>query len=245
MDKGGKEMPKGALLTDDVKILIAKVYKKYPKWKAPMVRNEVDYLLHGKKLTGWPSLSSVQKILAILRKPREPSPLDKPWSSSSMAEHPIPPEALPVVLGLWVWTRENLDIDLSIREAQWAARLYAVTKNMPVHFLSIISRAHAITEIIYELMGVSRRTWHSADLELFALMTGQEITPERMKKILREEGEEEEEMFLGLTDKEWSDMQHIFQSAGVKVDFYKRFKKWEGQSSKKEVKNERTHNQEG
>jgi hypothetical protein len=102
-------MAKGPLVTDAVEVLIAAVYQKHPKWKAPVVRNEVDFHLHKdnpKLPPGWPSLSTVQKVLAKVRKPRSPDPQEKPWSIATLGDYPIPPEALPKVLELWKYTLE-------------------------------------------------------------------------------------------------------------------------------------------
>jgi hypothetical protein len=93
---------KGALITDRVKILIAKVHREHPKWKAPMVRNEVDYLLHDEKPTGWPSLSTVQKVLAEVRKNEgQPSPEDKPWHMGMLNEYPMSPEEVSAIFRVW------------------------------------------------------------------------------------------------------------------------------------------------
>ena len=110
-----------------------------------------------------------------------------------MAKYPIPAEALPSILQLWVWTRENLNVEFTIREAQWAARLYTVAKSMRV--LSYCSRTHTLGEILYEQIGAPYESSQCAsanlDLQMFGLMTGQELTPEREKKI------------LGLSDERW------------------------------------------
>lgn len=95
-------MAKGPLITPQVEALIASVYEQHPKWKAPMVRNEVESILRKKNRNspkGWPSLSIIQKTLATVRKNlANPSPEDEPWSLSSLGEFPIPPEALPKVV---------------------------------------------------------------------------------------------------------------------------------------------------
>ena len=116
-------MAKGPIVTAEVEALIASVYQNHPKWKAPEVRNEVGFILRKNKPdlpSNWPSLSTVQKVLAIVRKKMKETPvdpLDKPWSTASMAEYPIPAEALPFVLRLWVWTAENLNAKFTIRQA--------------------------------------------------------------------------------------------------------------------------------
>jgi hypothetical protein len=233
-------MAKGPIVTTEVEAFIASVYQKHPKWKASEVRNEVSHILHKnnpKLPSRWPSLSTIQKVLAIVRKnmkEKPADPRDKPWSTASIAKYPIHAEALPSILQLWVWTRENLDIEFSVRQAQWAARLYTVIKDIPT--LSFISRIYAFTEINYEQIGASFEYIHSVDLTMFGLITGQEITPERAKKIL---GQEEESLFVGITDEEWLDWQektkliesHLGDGLSICTDV----------KNKREAQNERTH----
>lgn len=197
-------MAKGPIITSAVQALINSVYQKHPKWKAPEVHNEVKYILHkddSKLPSGWPSLSTVQKVLAIVRKKmkEEPEdPLDEPWSTASMVKYPIPAESLPSILQIWVWAWENVNYEITIRDVQWAARLYTVIKDIPL--LSFISVSFAATETVHEDVGVSFETSHSADLFMFGLMTGQEITSERIKKTL---GLEYHEALIKHLDREW------------------------------------------
>jgi hypothetical protein len=195
-------MARGPIVTDQVQVLIASVYKKHPKWKAPEVRNEVSFLVrknNPKLPSNWPSLSTVQKILATVRKNMKellPSPRDKPWSTASMVKYPIPPEALPSVLQTWAWVRENTTGIFTIRQAQWVARLYAITKD--IGLLAFMSRNHATMEFLSETTEVSYIDCHNVDLTLFGLVIEQEITPERQKRILRLS----EEQWLALKEAE-------------------------------------------
>ena len=138
-------MAKGPIVTPEIEARIAAVYQKHPKWKAPTVRNEVEHLLHTKNARypkGWPSLSTVQKVLAVVRKRADmPSPQDEPWSLSTLDDYPIPPEALQRVLEEYKRCKEGgrfIDSDaftvspgdafpyLTIRQAKWVARLSKV-----------------------------------------------------------------------------------------------------------------------
>lgn len=162
-------MAKGPLVTDEIKALIASVYQKHPKWKAPVVRNEVSYILREKnpKLPpGWPSLSTVQKVLAIVREPHLDL-LDKPWSLATMDNpdnYPISPEALPAVLEVWKsrleewksrtgqWeSRIEQEVSFTIREAKWVARLSALFKD-DLQRLSKLASQYARLELIYQLI---------------------------------------------------------------------------------------------
>jgi hypothetical protein len=146
-------MAKAPLVTDAVRALIARVHQKYPKWKAPKVQKEVTYLLHKdnpKLPPGWPSLSTVQKVLALIRKNRLVDPKDKPWSLSSLAEYPIPPEALPTVMSSYKKRLAEDDV-LPIREALWTARLYKLID--PPDLVRDWAFLYALDEMISELQG--------------------------------------------------------------------------------------------
>ncbi|MFC1955485.1 hypothetical protein ACFLWZ_02985 [Chloroflexota bacterium] len=214
-------MAKGPLVTPQVEFAIATIYKKHPKWKAPMVRNEVDYILHKRdpKLPPkWPSLSTIQKILATLRnKESEDSPLDKPWSVASLVKYPIPAEALPSILQLWVWVHENAAfVEFTIRWALWAARFYAITKDMET--LASLSFRFEVIEGLFEQLGkpYEYHEWHDSkweDLAMFRMVTGQELTPDQQKKI------------LGLSYEEWAKWQErlgqFLEISEKKLDFVK------------------------
>ncbi|MFC2024463.1 hypothetical protein ACFLTJ_02660 [Chloroflexota bacterium] len=182
-------MAKGAIITDDVRATIASVFIKHPEFRAKEIQEEVNRQL--RQITpnispDWPGLSTIQKEVARLRKKKvarspELKELDMSWSVISMAKYPISPEALPSVLQVWVWTRENRDRVFTIREAQWAARLYKTIK--PIEQLAKLSRTYALLENIFQLTEKGSGS-HSTDLEIFRVTTGQEITPERERKIM-------------------------------------------------------------
>jgi len=158
-------MAKGPPITDTVEAIIASVYQKHPKWKAPAVRNVVDDILHKddpKLPPGWPSLSSVQKVLATVRKPHD-NPQDKPWSTAMLKDNPISPEALAVVLKVWKFRIEKGDT-FTIREAKWAARLYRVETGLEqdTERLFFLASRHARTEIIFDLID---RPFDSTELD--------------------------------------------------------------------------------
>lgn len=154
-------MAKGPPITDGVEAVIAAVYQKHSKWKAPAVRNEVDCILHKgnpKLPPRWPSLSAVQKVLATVRKPHD-NPQDKPWSTATLDSYPIPPEVLSVVLKVRKLCIEKGQ-GFSIREAKWVARLSALEQD--TERLSFKASRHARTELMFELIG---RPFDSTELD--------------------------------------------------------------------------------
>ncbi len=131
-------MAKGPIVTPAVETFIASVYRKHPKWKAKEVRNWTisEFKRKNPNLPkDWPSLSTVQKVLAIVRKKMKETPIhpeDKRWTMGMLSEYPIPPDAIPAVLKVWKLREEykyrfrkieGFDFSLTIRQAKWVSRL--------------------------------------------------------------------------------------------------------------------------
>lgn len=171
-------MAKGAHLTLEVKKLIAQIYLEHPDYGPTKIREK---LLKRMKETGldqifgpnWPKISTVGKVITEIRKTddarlTESKAVDRPWRVLDIAQYPIPPETLPVVLE--AWARELLeDNPLTIREVLWIARLYCVSKDRKDEVVPAVpdgeeplddigtatrsAKAYAMDEIIYEFIG--------------------------------------------------------------------------------------------
>ena len=147
-------MGKGPLITAVVEALIGGVYQKHPKWKAPEVRSEVSLILrqeNPKLPSGWPSLSTVQKVLATVRRKAKElpkKPLDQPWGMGTLDKNPISPEAVPAVLRVWKSCFEK-GVGFTIREARWAAWLSGLIAD--TEKLSTTASWYARTELMFEL----------------------------------------------------------------------------------------------
>ena len=203
-------MAKGPEITDELKAFIYKVHEQHPAWTNQEIRNWVLAKVHENKPSlpkEWPSKYVIDRIMPKIREQVKqsklnPNPIDGPWSTTTLAQYPIPPEALPHVLDVWAWTRINLHRNLTIREIQWAARLYAL--GMPDPVLSFHCRTYAATEKIYEQTGAALEPWPAFDADLFVCATKQEITPDQLDKILtKDELEEKMEVRLSLSEVEW------------------------------------------
>ncbi len=128
-------MPKGPRVTPEIEQLIARVYIEHNGWTAKQVRNEVHERLkrenpaliqaHAK----FPSVSIVEKKLASLKtKGIAPQTEDRYWTRVTLAQYPMPPDALPAVLKVWAEALRK-DKPLTIRQAKWAAQLCRVFKD--------------------------------------------------------------------------------------------------------------------
>jgi len=177
-------MARGLIVTTEVEYIIASVYQKHPKWKATEVRNEVSHILrksNPKLPSGWPGLSTVQKVLAIVRKPQV-DPQSKPWSMATLNEYPIPPDAIPSVLKVWEYLDyivcevglDELAFDptLTIRGAKWAGRLAHVIDDIEV--LSFWASEYAFVEQTLQYLGKPFDS-HVLDDEL--MKPGKQVVP--------------------------------------------------------------------
>jgi hypothetical protein len=164
-------------------------------------------------------------------------------------------------LALWGWMRETLDYDLSIREAQWAARLNAAADKVPIGEFSIYCRAHATTEMIYERIGASRQPWPHLDLTMLKHIFGTKMTPEQEKKILGKDKEVPDELIITIAETEVASAKQSTEQRGVIFEIYEKggkrekrealmlynlvadelLNKAEASGKQSEVKNERKH----
>lgn len=147
---------RSVLLSPETKALIARIYLENPKQKAPQVRLKVWKVTHEENPAlpkNWPSLSSIQKELAnIRRKMNEPSPEDKPWTLDTLRDrdNPISPEALPKVFQIWLFNQERSYYPpLTVREATWIAQLSGMTGD--IELLRLMAEMCAEWELIGEL----------------------------------------------------------------------------------------------
>jgi len=121
-------MSKGPYLTEDVRLRIALIARAHTDWKAGAIREELLTQLAasgGWYEPNWPSKSTVEKEVRRLRA-SEAQPLldeqDQPWSLVAVAGYEVPPDALPIVFEACA-ERLAAGTPLTIREAQWVARL--------------------------------------------------------------------------------------------------------------------------
>lgn len=72
-----------------------------------------------------PEIEVLERKISHYRQHAIDYPEDKPWSMATLDKHPIPPEAIPAVLACWK-RRVQSGAILTIREAKWVSRLYAL-----------------------------------------------------------------------------------------------------------------------
>jgi len=72
-----------------------------------------------------PEIEVLERKISHYRKQAMNYPEDEPWSMATMDKYPIPPQAIPAVLACWKRCVQN-DTALTIREAKWVSRLYAL-----------------------------------------------------------------------------------------------------------------------
>jgi hypothetical protein len=72
-----------------------------------------------------PEIEVLERKISRYRKQAIDYPEDEPWSMATLDKHPISPEAIPAVLACWKQLAQS-DTLLTIREAKWVSRLYAL-----------------------------------------------------------------------------------------------------------------------
>jgi hypothetical protein len=181
-------MAKGRIVDDTTRLLIARVYRQHPEWRAKEVQVEVNKRLG----QDWPGLSVVQKELTKIREhARIDNPEDKPWSVATLDQYPMSPEALAIVFTVWKFHVERDWSPLTIREAKWVSRLSGIKKpagltSADEEYLSIWARRYADIELLCEIVGRPFNTSFIDRLLMglpIRLGTPSYFTPEEMKKL--------------------------------------------------------------
>lgn len=72
-----------------------------------------------------PEIEVLERKISYYRKHAIDDPEDKPWSMATIDEYPVPPQAIPAILACWKQCFQD-DTVLTIREAKWISRLYAL-----------------------------------------------------------------------------------------------------------------------
>lgn len=193
----GVTMARGRKVTAEVRDLIVRVHDQNRKLTAGKVREAVEGTLQGSRAyeslrpirKGWPSLSTVQKVLADFheregKRSNEEKDQDGPWGLSTLGKYPIPPEAVPVVLDVSMQSQQPL----TIREAKWIGRLYVLLsaiasrqkKEPTIALIEGMATYYATTERINALMG--ERAPATMDEILWSFLTGRESMDEVAKR---------------------------------------------------------------
>jgi len=152
-----------------------------------------------------PEVSTLEKKISKTRADisSKPDLRDKPWTIHSMVEYPIAAEALPSVLQVWFLVQDN-DGSLSIRDAQWVARLYAAIKD--IEYLCSYSMMMSLTEKLADVAGIEDFMGSRiANLHVFSIMTGHIIT------------REEEERVSGLSTETWRQAEELWPNSHEQV----------------------------
>ena len=151
-------MAKGPIITDEVRLLISEVHIAHPHWRAKDVQHEVNERMRGKG----PKISAIQKQLTTVRKASVSvsKSLEAPWSIAVSADFDIPLETNEVLMKIWKWC-VVVGMTLTIREAQWVARLRGVTPDDLLYSLAV---RYARREQVCQLLG--REEIYTTDLDI-------------------------------------------------------------------------------
>jgi len=154
-------MAKGPIITDEVRLLISEVHIAHPHWQAKDVQHEVNVRMRGKG----PRISAIQKQLTTVRKASASvsKSLEAPWSIAVSADYGIPLETNEVLMKIWKWCAV-VGMTLTIREAQWVARLRGIVPDDIIYSRAI---KYARREQVCQLLG--REEIYTTDLDIFSV----------------------------------------------------------------------------
>ncbi len=175
-------MAKGPIITDEVKQIIASVYLANIDWRAKEIQREVNNLCKGRG--SW--LSAVQKVLTKVRRSYDELAQhweEDTWSLFSYYHFEVPPDALPIVLQVWLRARIDDKMPVTNREVKWVVRLYKVIND--VKMLKNRAKDLAINELIGEILGIEMMGHPGRPLHLIEDMTGEEFSKEEASTIMR------------------------------------------------------------
>jgi hypothetical protein len=172
----------------------------------------------GRKRVKIPKVSTIQKMLGKL--PKEIEDIDKPWTVRSLSRFPISAAALPAVLRAWAPMRRATGRALTIREAQWIARLYVAAERWHFDYLVNIALMYAEDERLAPFPNHSTRLDEgSLDLSLFEALIGQEVDSEQAATILGHT-----EFDPGVRDRmEWGSHPELGEVVGIREGLRRQF----------------------
>ena len=135
------------LLTPDVKKEITSIIVGGKnKWTAKTIRDKIQLFLYeqvkkelSEKGLDWPEhlindevirrLPGESAIQKYIKPPIQPSELEQPWHLGTLIDYQLSAEAILYILKINKWARSNGIAPMSIRQAQWIARLYRFIDN--------------------------------------------------------------------------------------------------------------------
>jgi hypothetical protein len=142
--------------------ILGQLYLDHPDWNATQFRRQLLIILGEIKT---PGPSAVQKRLQRMRdNDEESSGLDVPWHIHDGLD--MPAEAIGRIMEvkdlIQQLTGQVVPLALTIREARWVAKLYAVKSLSEVKTLWLVSLAYAVSE---RLSDVSDVTFDTSELD--------------------------------------------------------------------------------
>ena len=177
---------RGPKLLPTVKNLIASEAISYPGKPREVLAVEIREEIAHMDIMGERELPSKDYVMRLISKFRnkEVNPIDNPWSMMSVDQYPdlFPADAIPFVLQAWVYLREHREVSLTVRQAKWVARLCRAIKDLN----ALVSEAvgYAQIELITDILPGNKIETHGADLDLFEMVTGEQLSDKRRSQIL-------------------------------------------------------------
>ncbi len=116
-------------LDDDVRSVIGRIHIRHPNWSIREIEKKFPEFCPELKGRA-PGRSTIANFIAKEIKPNEAlieeAGTDKPWSTATLDNEPISPEAIPMLLFTQHLLKEYLSKPLTIRETKWLSRFNGI-----------------------------------------------------------------------------------------------------------------------
>lgn len=169
-----------------------------------------------------PKLGTLEKAISQCIKTW--NPIDDPWDIFTLRhkEWEIPFDTLPIVLNFWAWNLHNRDVQITIREGQWAARLSSLANCMPPEFFSIVVDAYATAEMLAESPDGSQDIGQLFDLIAWHCFAKAETDSPELEKLLEKLWQKirlPQALYLTATSDEATDLRERYRNLGQEIPF--------------------------
>jgi hypothetical protein len=164
---------KRAKITAEGRAIIMTRALVYPRMPRAALAGQLEDEL-AKKGQDVPEREVLERMISRYRNHATDNPQEQPWNLATLDQYPIPPEALPSVIRVWVdlWNMSDSHL-LTIREAKWVSRIYAVFKDKHISKLTVAASVLAVMEVTMKLTEVPNRQREelaALDLESFVII---------------------------------------------------------------------------
>jgi hypothetical protein len=133
-----------------------------------------------------PDLAVLERMISHYRNNTGRGPQEEPWDLRTLNKYPLPPEALPAVMEVWMSLKLGKGFALSIRQAKWVSWLYPFFKDGK-ELLVVAVLLHSWLELLEEILGNFDWNWQYSNADLYQRVSGKMLPKGVALELTREE----------------------------------------------------------